>query len=244
MGLNPVEVPNFFRVNLQLLKLQLSLLRRSYLHLNLYFHSSNHLHSKRHYSLAHDCQTQVDFSCNFWSQNSRRGWRAAVDLLTMYHEVNTLPSFFSWFLEASIALTFRSLVHTLLLRSTVMSPSPDIASCFRVCTSTGSASKASLILLILPRNRDSDTGGLEKSQSTWHQCQERDPRITNTTESEIYSCPVVRNDQIVTVRSKIPVIAEGGYTLNDCFIKAANLSKIWTGRTRCWRHKCNSWSQM
>ena len=115
----------------------------------------------------------------------------------------TLPSFFSWFLEASIALTFRSLVHTLLLRSTVMSPSPDIASCFRVCTSTGSASKASLILLILPRNRDSDTGGLEKSQSTWHQCQERNPRITNTTKSEIYSCPVVRNNQIVTVRTKI-----------------------------------------
>ena len=156
----------------------------------------------------------------------------------------TLPSFFSWFLEASIALTFRSLVHTLPLRSTVMSPSPDIASCFRVCTSTGSASKASLILLILPRNRDSDTGGLEKSQSTWHQCQERDPCITNTTKSEIYSCPVVRNNQIVTVRSKIPVIAEGGYTLNDCFIKAANLSKIWTGRTRCWRHKCNNRSQI
>ena len=142
----------------------------------------------------------------------------------------TLPSFFSWFLEASIALTFRSLVHTLLLRSTVMSPSPDIASCFRVWTSTGSASKASLILLILPRNRDSDTGGLHKSQSTWHQCQERNPCITNTTKSEIYSCPVVWNNQIVTVRTKI-IIAEGDYPLNDHFIKAANLSKIWTGRT-------------
>ena len=141
----------------------------------------------------------------------------------------TLPSFFSWFLEASIALTFRSLVHTLLLRSTVMSPSPDIASCFRVWTSTGSASKASLILLILPRNLDSDTGGLEKSQSTWHQCQERNPCITNTTKSEIYSCPVVRNEQIVTVRTKI--IAAGDCPLNDHFIKAANLSKIWTGRT-------------
>ena len=141
----------------------------------------------------------------------------------------TLPSFFSWFLEASIALTFRSLVHTLLLRSTVMSPSPDIASCFRVWTSTGSASKASLILLILPRNLDSDTGGLEKSQSTWHQCQERNPCITNTTKSEIYSCPVVRNEQIVTVRTKI--MAEGDCPLNDHFIKAANLSKIWTGRT-------------
>ena len=32
MGSNPVEVPKFFRVNLQLLKLQLPL-RRSYLHL-------------------------------------------------------------------------------------------------------------------------------------------------------------------------------------------------------------------
>ena len=142
----------------------------------------------------------------------------------------TLPSFFSWFLEASIALTFRSLVHTLLLRSTVMSPSPDIASCFRVCTSTGSASKASLILLILPRNRDSDTGGLDKSQSTWHQSQERNPSITNTDESKIYNCPVVRNEQIVTVRTKI-IIAEGDCPLNDHFIKAANFSKIWTGRT-------------
>ena len=141
----------------------------------------------------------------------------------------TLPSFFSWFLEASIALTFRSLVHTLRLSSTVMSPSPDIASCFRVCTSTGSASKASLILLILPRNRDSDTGGLEKSQSTWHQCQERNPCLTNTTHSKIYSCPVVRNDQFVTVRTKI--IAEGGCPLNDHLIEAAKLSKKWTERT-------------
>ena len=32
MGSNPVEVPKFFRVNLQLLKLQLPL-RRSYLHI-------------------------------------------------------------------------------------------------------------------------------------------------------------------------------------------------------------------
>ena len=32
MGSNPVEIPNFFRVNLQLLKLQFPL-RRSYLHL-------------------------------------------------------------------------------------------------------------------------------------------------------------------------------------------------------------------
>ena len=32
MGLNPVEVPKIFRVNLQLLKFQLPL-RRSYLHL-------------------------------------------------------------------------------------------------------------------------------------------------------------------------------------------------------------------
>ena len=156
----------------------------------------------------------------------------------------TIPSFFSWFLEASIALTFRSLVHTLLLRSTVMSPSPDIASCFRVCTSTGSASKASLILLILPRNRDSDTGGLEKSQSTWHQCQERDPCIT----IKHYQ---VRNLQLSSCPKRPDCNSEdqnnsrtGGYTLNDCFIKAANLSKVWTGRTRCWRHKCNNWSQM
>ena len=32
MGLNPVEVPNIFRVNLQLLKFELPL-RQSYLHL-------------------------------------------------------------------------------------------------------------------------------------------------------------------------------------------------------------------
>ena len=44
MGSSPVEVANFFRVNLQLLKLQLSL-RRSYLHLNLHFRSSHHLYS-------------------------------------------------------------------------------------------------------------------------------------------------------------------------------------------------------
>ena len=43
MNSNPVEVPKFFfRVNLQLLKLQLPL-QRSYLHLNLYFRSSHHL---------------------------------------------------------------------------------------------------------------------------------------------------------------------------------------------------------
>ena len=43
MNSNPVEVPKFyFRVNLQLFKLQLPL-RRSYLHLNLYFRSSHHL---------------------------------------------------------------------------------------------------------------------------------------------------------------------------------------------------------
>ena len=42
MGLNPVEVPKkFFRVNLQFLKFQLSL-RRSYVHLKLYFRSSHH----------------------------------------------------------------------------------------------------------------------------------------------------------------------------------------------------------
>ena len=41
---NPVEVPKFFRVNLQLLKLQLPT-GRTYLHLNLYFRSSRHLHS-------------------------------------------------------------------------------------------------------------------------------------------------------------------------------------------------------
>ena len=34
MGSNPVEVPNFFRVNVQLLKLQLPL-RRLYLYLNI-----------------------------------------------------------------------------------------------------------------------------------------------------------------------------------------------------------------
>ena len=41
---NPVEVPKFFRVNLQLLKLQLPT-GRTYLHLNLYFRSSRHPHS-------------------------------------------------------------------------------------------------------------------------------------------------------------------------------------------------------
>ena len=44
MGLNPVEVLKFFRVNLQLLKLQLPL-QQSYLHLIFYLHSSHHLHS-------------------------------------------------------------------------------------------------------------------------------------------------------------------------------------------------------
>ena len=36
IGLNPVEVPKFFRVNLQFLKLQLPL-RRSYLHVKKFF---------------------------------------------------------------------------------------------------------------------------------------------------------------------------------------------------------------
>ena len=44
MGSNPLTSRNFGGVNLQLLKLQLPL-RRSYLHLNLYFRSSRHLHS-------------------------------------------------------------------------------------------------------------------------------------------------------------------------------------------------------
>ena len=45
MGLNPVEAPKCFRVNLQLLKLQLPL-RRSYLYLKLHYRSSHHIHSK------------------------------------------------------------------------------------------------------------------------------------------------------------------------------------------------------
>ena len=43
MDSNPIAVPKFcFRVNLQLLRLQLPL-RRLHLHLNLYFRSSHHL---------------------------------------------------------------------------------------------------------------------------------------------------------------------------------------------------------
>ena len=68
-----------------------------------------------------------------------------------------LPFFFSRFLETSKALTFNNLVHTLHLKSTVMSPSPVIDSSFSVCTSTGSSSKASVILLILPQSLASDT---------------------------------------------------------------------------------------
>ena len=44
MDSNPDEVLKFFRVNLQLHKLQLPL-RRSYFHLNFYLHGSHHLHS-------------------------------------------------------------------------------------------------------------------------------------------------------------------------------------------------------
>ena len=45
MGSNSVEVPKFFQVNFQLLKLQLLPLRRSHLYINLYRPSSHHLHS-------------------------------------------------------------------------------------------------------------------------------------------------------------------------------------------------------
>ena len=64
MGLNPVQVPNFFWVNLQLLKLQLPL-RRSYLHLNLYFRSSDHL--QKQHSNASIYVRKAFFTCTFLS---------------------------------------------------------------------------------------------------------------------------------------------------------------------------------
>ena len=55
MGSNPVGVPKFFCVNLQLLKLQLPLWR-SYLHLNLYFLSSDHLQKEHSNANIRVCQ--------------------------------------------------------------------------------------------------------------------------------------------------------------------------------------------
>ena len=68
MGLNPVQVPKFFWVNLQLLKLQLPL-RRSYLHLNLYFRSSDHL--QKQLSNANIYVRKAFFTCTFLSLQSK-----------------------------------------------------------------------------------------------------------------------------------------------------------------------------
>ena len=65
MSSNSVEVPKFFQVNFQLLKLQLLPLRRSHLYINLYRPSSHHLHSMQSNRVSNVCEITAIFL--FWA---------------------------------------------------------------------------------------------------------------------------------------------------------------------------------